>query len=714
MSNPSKHRRLLFSDCAAAPSCRLRNLHQQNKFSLYHNIIGRDVEDGVRLRSSWETSWEHIHQCYVTPLLRAKRSECFEVAALEANEAAHLHGFVLLVVSALTSALDRDNDEPQLGETNRYDDASELLQLLDQLHVYLGAVEAESNYDVASAADDFTTVLKFCLAVDSARYHNERDRISEGNNRDEFVATGKDRFLREGATVLRHMASSAIVSAMQIQRAERGDAIDLVRYWCLAIASWGRPASVCHKEQCRLILQQFRWGLDESDVGRNSPNGHVVAPYINAAIVAIQECIDEGHQLHVCESRPRAMELQKEGDAISTLFAHCMGTSIVPACYDCTHTTLAKLHVPDLQSDCDVALCLCLIAKQVYSKGLEGNTSREFVRLLYQSLVSTLIASAKEETERSAMVTRILVLGIDFFLRDTKLRSFLLESAQHEKSGEAVPMRTFVTDLVQLILTPPFPSQQYSTTSCTLDIESLLCSGQRDCPEVVAARVLVAYLQVALRDHSGVIESSNNSTDPHLSKEDSNADADGIPLNDVVNICLVSMDSKNQHVVEVVLSSFLCRLWQRDEAVGRAILTKRPDILSSMASVLNRMNGNLVVGRSLAKNVSESWLSLCTCPDDNFRSWMGYVFVRQEAALGALVSLCHEPETSRAALQTLLALSEEISNHRLLARQPGLLPTLIRLVRDGFGPMHAFGPDSAHVFDRETIKQRVLVLAEVL
>jgi hypothetical protein len=313
------------------------------------------------------------------------------------------------------------------------------------------------------------------------------------------------------------------------------------------------------------------------------------------------------------------------------------------------------------------------------------------------------------------MVTRMLVLGIDFLLRSTKWSNFLVESVLHEKSPEAVPMRAIVAVLVQLVLTPPFPSQRYSMATSTLDLESLLYSELRDCPEVAAARVLVAFLKVALGESPGSTASSSNYTGPQLSKGESPPEADDIPLNDAVNICLVLMDSKNHDVVEVVLSSFLCRLWQRDEAVGRTILIKRPDILSSMASVVSRRSGNLVVGRTLAKDVSESWLSLCTCPEDNFRSWVGYVFVRQEAALSALVSLCHDPETSRAALQTVLALSEEISNHRLLARQPGLLTTLIRLVRDGMAPpMHGDGADTSQILDREAIKQRIVVLAEVL
>jgi hypothetical protein len=287
-----------------------------------------------------------------------------------------------------------------------------------------------------------------------------------------------------------------------------------------------------------------------------------------------------------------------------------------------------------------------------------------------------------------------------------------------EGRTSCMSLRDIVRSLVRVIVDPP--ASQLSSMTAT---EALLVDRQPvDSPEAASARVLAAYFEVILAANVRDLECGDNlqvnSSDEAETQELSgNNSRILISLDDVVNICLVLLDSRSNPVISVVFS-FLCRQLQQREALARAVLTRRPDLLANLARVVKRaLDGTSSGGRDLAKQAVDLWLALCGASYLPFRRWACRTLPRLEAVRSVLVLLCHHEDTSPGAVQILLLLSEDVSNYRILAREAGLLATLIRLIRDGLvapgaPPGTATAPMT--IVDRSIVKQRILLLAEAL
>jgi hypothetical protein len=332
------------------------------------------------------------------------------------------------------------------------------------------------------------------------------------------------------------------------------------------------------------------------------------------------------------------------------------------------------------------------------------------------------------------LVARLLVLGIDALLQnagplvktflDDETMSFDREELDDRQS--CVFLRDIVRILVQVIL-DPIASRP---STMTMPTEALLVDWQPlDSPEVASARVLTAYFEVILVEnvrHRELFDNHNVKGREEEETKDLHNDGarTSISLNDVVSICLVALDSRNDRVVSVV-ASFLCRQLKQHEGLAQTVLPQRPDLQSRLALVVKRTlhDDNSSDGRLLAIQVAELWLVLCSTSHLPLRSWACSTLPRLEAVRSVLVALCHRQDTSPTAVRILIYLSEDVSNHRILAREAGLLATLIRLIRDGLIAPSAAPPsetiagtsvDSVNIVDRSLIKRRILLLAEAL
>jgi hypothetical protein len=170
-----------------------------------------------------------------------------------------------------------------------------------------------------------------------------------------------------------------------------------------------------------------------------------------------------------------------------------------------------------------------------------------------------------------------------------------------------------------------------------------------------------------------------------------------IPEEELMNICAYLLDHENDQVV-LQSAEFLC---ERLRSRKHALLAQVPSILPGLAGLI----GKLAHKHDLTKSIIQAFHELANEPDSILRSMLA----RQPRLLAALLEVCSGATVYReyesVALSTLLLLSEDVCNRRVLARHVGLLPCLIRVARDWSG---------SRGVNREIVKSCILKLAVAL
>lgn len=249
---------------------------------------------------------------------------------------------------------------------------------------------------------------------------------------------------------------------------------------------------------------------------------------------------------------------------------------------------------------------------------------------------------------------------------------------------------THVRNLVQVILVPSPPAW----------LESLQHLSMEPAP-VAATTVLLRHMEAAF-DNSGIETKKWR--------------------HDFLQICLVLLDSRIDSVVTRVLS-FVCGLFQ-DKTSAAFLLEERSEILSHIATVLKRhpFHDPPTYDPGLIQSAIIVWDQLLShaSDDSDLHSEICATIVRQTSIVEVLVQLSHSSRIDASlrnqALDLLIQLSDEVINHCLLARHPGVLAALIRRVREQ--PLQAPNGEAANpanaMADRGVLKQRIFALASVL
>lgn len=161
---------------------------------------------------------------------------------------------------------------------------------------------------------------------------------------------------------------------------------------------------------------------------------------------------------------------------------------------------------------------------------------------------------------------------------------------------------------------------------------------------------------------------------------------------DLMAICLVLVEVEN-NVVPYLTARFLCK--QLCLVEGANIVETSPEIVTCLAQVAHRF----VTNRTLQCSIAQALKHLTSCGDTQVQS----ILVRQPKVLELLVQLCNSEDhkTVELAASAVLNLSENVLNRRIIAKQVGLLASLIRYTRVAKS-------------GRENLKQRILLLATLL
>jgi hypothetical protein len=177
---------------------------------------------------------------------------------------------------------------------------------------------------------------------------------------------------------------------------------------------------------------------------------------------------------------------------------------------------------------------------------------------------------------------------------------------------------------------------------------------------------------------------------------------------DWASICIVLLESEKDPIVQLVVNRLCERLLgDRDQLVRQS-----PQILTGLAEVLQ----NSFTAHTTKLTVMNCFYELTQSPGE-----ASILLARQPKVLEAITltasvdsdliadSATPTP-TKRLALGTLLSLSKNVRNRRLLARQVGVITCLIRYTRD-YDP---YDSDGILTIGRDTLKEHIVKLAEAL
>jgi hypothetical protein len=177
---------------------------------------------------------------------------------------------------------------------------------------------------------------------------------------------------------------------------------------------------------------------------------------------------------------------------------------------------------------------------------------------------------------------------------------------------------------------------------------------------------------------------------------------------DWASICIVLLESEKDPIVQLVVNRLCERLLgERDQIVHHS-----PQILTGLAEVLQ----SSFTAQATKLTVINCFYELTQSPGE-----ASILLARQPRVLEAVTltasidsdSTTDSPSLSpakRLALGTLLSLSENVRNRRILARQVGVITCLIRYTRD-HDPQDSEG---ILTIGRDTLKEHIVKLAEAL
>jgi hypothetical protein len=177
---------------------------------------------------------------------------------------------------------------------------------------------------------------------------------------------------------------------------------------------------------------------------------------------------------------------------------------------------------------------------------------------------------------------------------------------------------------------------------------------------------------------------------------------------DWASICIVLLESEKDPIVQLVVNRLCERLLRdRDQLVQHS-----PQILTGLAEVLQ----SSFTAHTTKLAVMNCFYELTQSPGE-----ASIVLARQPKVLEAitLIASVHSDMTTdsasltptkRLALGTLLTLSKNVCNRRILARQVGVITCLIRYTRDH----DPYDSDGILTIGRDTLKEHIVKLAEAL
>jgi hypothetical protein len=176
---------------------------------------------------------------------------------------------------------------------------------------------------------------------------------------------------------------------------------------------------------------------------------------------------------------------------------------------------------------------------------------------------------------------------------------------------------------------------------------------------------------------------------------------------DWASICIVVLESEKGPIVQLVVNR-LCETLRGD---GNHMMQRSPEILTGLAEVLR----NPFTANTAKLEILKCFYELTQSPGE-----ASIILARQPKVLEAitlnaavdsdLTTASVTTPTKRLALATLVTLSKNVRNRRILARQVGVLACLIRYTRN-YDP---YENDGILTIGRETLKEHIVKLSEAL
>ena len=173
-----------------------------------------------------------------------------------------------------------------------------------------------------------------------------------------------------------------------------------------------------------------------------------------------------------------------------------------------------------------------------------------------------------------------------------------------------------------------------------------------------------------------------------------------IPPSEWASICIVLLKSETELVIRHVAGK-LCEILQED---GARVMEQTPELLSGLAEVLASPFSTAATKESIICSFYDLTVAHGEAP---------IVLARQPKVLASITFVAaDESDTTakRTALSTLIILSKNVRNRRILARQVGVLACLIRHARE-YEPL---GSNRDVFIERATLKEHIVQLAEAL